>query len=96
MNAYTLTNQAYRDLRNIRESIAEHNAAAARRIGSRLANVLSLLAEYPLMGSIRAELPPDLRAFSVAGYLIIYRPAESGITVARIVHGSRDLPSLFR
>ena len=95
MNHYILSNQAYRDLRDLRESIAERNPAAARRIGSRIDNTLSLLAEYPLMGSIRAELPPDLRAFSVAGYLIIYRPAASGITVARIIHGSRDLPTLF-
>lgn len=95
MNHYILTTQAYRDLRDIRESIAEHSTAAARRIGSRIDNALSLLAEYPLMGSIRAELPSDLRAFSVAGYLIIYRPTASGITVARIIHGSRDLPTLF-
>jgi toxin ParE1/3/4 len=47
------------------------------------------------MGRVRDELVPSLRSFPVGKYVIFYRPIENGIEIARILHGARDLPSIF-
>ncbi len=53
------------------------------------------LARMPEMGRAREELAPGLRSLNAGNYLIFYRPADDGMQVIRIAHGSRDLPSLF-
>lgn len=44
---------------------------------------------------------PDLtgepvKFWAVFSYLIVYNPATQPIGIARVVHGSRDIESLFR
>lgn len=96
MNPRRLSIQAERDLRNLLEYLADRNPAAADRLSRRLEHAINSLAANPELGRERPDLGPDLRSLPVENtYIIIYRPAESGITVARIIHGSRDLPTLF-
>ena len=96
MPAYSISLRALRDLRDIREFLSDRNPAAAGRLMTRLTANFRSLAANPFLGRERPDLAPDLRSFPVENtYLIIYRPTESGITVARIIHGSRDLPTLF-
>jgi len=58
------------------------------------------------MGELRPDLAPQLRSFVIGNYVILYRPASQtsedvgiskdvGIEVARILHASRDIGSLF-
>lgn len=47
------------------------------------------------MGRKRDELVPNLRSFPVGNYLIFYRPINQGIEVLRVLHGARDIPSIF-
>ena len=47
------------------------------------------------MGRPRGELAPRLRSFPVGPYVLFYRPTPNGIEVARVLHGARDIPSLF-
>ena len=54
-----------------------------------------LLAEHPLIGQARPHLHPDLRGWLVRPYLILYRVDPDYLSIVRIVHGARDLPSLF-
>lgn len=56
---------------------------------------LQTLAEYPNMGRSRSELLPNLRSHPVGRYVIYYFPLHDGIRVARILHGSRDIPAMF-
>lgn len=47
-----------------------------------------LLGSQPLMGQSREDLAANLRSFSVGNYVILYRPAQSGIKVARVLHAA--------
>jgi plasmid stabilization system protein ParE len=46
-------------------------------------------------GGIRGELAAGLRSFPVGAYLIFYRQIEGGIQITRVLHGARDIASLF-
>ena len=49
-----------------------------------------------LLGEAWPELGENVRFFSVRKtHVILYRPAEDGIELVRIVSGARDIPSLF-
>ena len=39
---------------------------------------------------------PGLRSFPIGAFVLFYRQAARGIEVARILPGSRDIPSLFQ
>jgi toxin ParE1/3/4 len=47
------------------------------------------------MGKRRDELVTNVRSFPVGNYLIFYRPVNQGIEVLRVLHGARDIPSIF-
>ncbi|MBM3942105.1 MAG: type II toxin-antitoxin system RelE/ParE family toxin [SAR202 cluster bacterium] len=53
------------------------------------------MAYHPRIGRRRSELAPELRSFAVQDYVILYRPMADGVEVVRILHGSRDIESLF-
>ena len=61
----------------------------------------ALLLTQPRLGVIRDfDLPllTGMRMWKLKGfedYLIFYRPIEAGIEVLKVIHGSRDLPTLF-
>ena len=53
------------------------------------------LAANPGIGSACPEFDGgDIRIFPVKNYAMFYRPADIGIEIARIVHATRDYPSL--
>jgi toxin ParE1/3/4 len=54
-----------------------------------------MLVSNPGMGRKRDSLALNLRSFPVGNYLIFYRPINQGIEVIRILHGARDILSLF-
>jgi toxin ParE1/3/4 len=55
-----------------------------------------LLAKYPNLGRRRdADLRPGLRSFPVGEYLIIYRLRDYDVVILRVLHGSRNIESLF-
>jgi toxin ParE1/3/4 len=47
------------------------------------------------MGRDRSDLAPKLRSSLVNPYVLFYLPLEDGIVIIRVIHGARDLPSLF-
>ena len=49
-----------------------------------------------MMGRSRSELAPDLRSFPFEAYVIFYRPLDNGVEIVRVIHGSRNIESLFR
>lgn len=96
MSQYSLDEQAEQDLDEIWLTIAEDSLDPADRMIDRLTDSFILLAGQPLMGRERPELAPNLRSFPVDSYVIFYRPTTDGISIARVLHGSRDFNALFQ
>lgn len=60
---------------------------------------VALLVEHPLAGEACPVYRVDgMRQFPVRefNYVIFYRSTHDGVQILRIVHGSRDIPSIFR
>jgi toxin ParE1/3/4 len=79
----------------------ESSVELAERYLAAVEETCSLLATQPLMGAVYetsvAELR-EMRRFRVKGfdnYLIFYQKTDIGIEVVRVLHGARDLDSLF-
>jgi toxin ParE1/3/4 len=53
------------------------------------------LAESPHIGSNRDLLKEGLRSHPIGSYLIFYFPLTDGIEIVRVLHGARDIESLF-
>ena len=87
--------EAETDILAIARRIADDNLDAAERFIETIDEKAHLLLTAPEMGLRRDELAPGLRSFPVGNYVIFYRVAKRGIEVARVLHGARDIPSLF-
>ena len=83
------------DLMEIARYIAKRNLPAAERFIDAVHETGELLASHPEMGRAREELAPGLRSFPIGAFVLFYRHAARGIEVARILRGSRDIPSFF-
>lgn len=81
--------------------LAQDNLSAAVRFLSAAEEAFRLLARMPAMGSRRNFANPrlsGLRPWRVPGFemhLIFYRAIPGGIEVLRVLHGSRDVPSIL-
>ena len=86
---------AAEDLIEIWTYIADDDEHAAGRLLARISDAAHHLAANPEMGRAREELAPLVRSFPVGRYIIFYRVLDDGIEIARVLHGSRDLPTLL-
>jgi toxin ParE1/3/4 len=93
--------KAIEDLEEISDYIAERNQAAALRFLNAVEESFRLLERLPLAGRACRFRSPDLvgvRKRVVHGfrrYVIYYRPAEDGVEILRVLHGSRDTRALL-
>ena len=53
------------------------------------------LSRRPGLGRRRTELNPDIRSLAVGRYVVFCLPISRGIEVVRVLHGSRDIESVF-
>jgi toxin ParE1/3/4 len=96
MARLTITAHARTDLQEIHSYIAKDNPEAARHFVEKLRAKARQLSETPGMGRSRGEdLRPGLLSFPVGQYILFYREQPDGIVLVRVIHGSRDIPSLF-
>lgn len=95
MGRYVLTVRASTDLLDIWEYIAERNEGPADDLIDRLFDRFSLLADNPLMGPARDDLQPGLRYSAYRDFLLLHDAIDDGVVIVRVVHGRRDLTSLF-
>lgn len=95
MSVIQRTVQAEEDLIEIWIYIAQDNPGAADRVLNEIEQRFYALADNPLMGRLRPDIAPELRYFAVGKYLILYRTIPDGVQIVRVIHGARDLPSLF-
>jgi len=82
-------------LRAIWEYVARHQADAANKLIKEIVKKFSTLRDHPHIGRQRDELLVNLRSLVVRNYVIFYQPVEDGIEVLRVIHGSRDIDTLF-
>ena len=92
MSEATFSEVAEADLLDIAEFIARDNPIAAREWVDAVRQRCHLLSQHPLMGESRPGFGvAGCRSISVGLYVIFFRPSASGVEIARILHGSRDL-----
>ncbi len=92
---YRLTRRARRDILAIWVYIAENNESAADRFVDLLTHHFAILGKNPYSGRDRQDLRRGYRSFPVGQYLILYRVAEPGVEIMRVLHGRRDLAAIF-
>ncbi|MBI3895403.1 MAG: type II toxin-antitoxin system RelE/ParE family toxin [Acidobacteria bacterium] len=95
MSRVVLAARAEEDLFDIAVYIAQDNPEAAARFIEKIEQICALLAASPEIGRLRSELAEDVRSFPVERYVIFYLPVKGGIEVLRVLHGARDIPSIF-
>jgi len=83
------------DFEQIHDFIAEDNPDKAKEFIASLKQKCFMLGENPNMGRLRPEIRADLRGFSVSPYIILYRMTDDAIEIVNIIHGSRDIETLF-
>jgi toxin ParE1/3/4 len=89
---------AKQDLRQIVYYIGfeKERPMTARKVALKIYKQCKRYARNPLIGQLRNDLLPGIRIFTVRPYVVFYFPMDDGICVARIIHGARDYPALFR
>ena len=96
MSQIILDRDAKADLIDIWQYIAQDNEAAADRMLDRIWDGFRVIARFPNGGTMRPELAPQLRCYSVGNYVIYFRLATGGgVEIARVLHGSRDVDAIF-
>jgi plasmid stabilization system protein ParE len=94
---YRLLTPAIEDLGLILEYLQSYSPNVSQRFLARLHHRLELLANHPNSGHRRPEFGhSDLRYIIFEAYVIAYFPETAPLTIAAILHGSRDLSSLMR
>lgn len=96
MNKVLLSQIAETDLIDIWSFAARDDEEAADRLIDQIYVKFRRLAANPKLGRLRPELHGSIRSFGVGEYVIFYRKGARSIEVARVLHGHRDIPSLFR
>lgn len=91
MSGYALHPEAFADLDNIREHIAQDSPDAADRVIEELFDGFRSLAVFPYQGFRRPNLTSrPLRFKLVREYVIAYAPETQPLWVVAVIHGRRS------
>jgi toxin ParE1/3/4 len=95
---YRLSPEAQGDLTDIKQHLMrERGARVARYVIAEIRHGLQFLAANPGAGHRRDDLTDEpVKFWPVFSYLIVYAPDMTPLGVARVLHGSQDLETLFR
>lgn len=88
------TRQANQDLLDIWLWVARDSIAIADGIIDRVEQRTAKLAKHPEIGTARPEIGQGARGLVIERWLVLYRLAEGGVEIVRIVDGARDLQRL--
>jgi toxin ParE1/3/4 len=93
--------RAREDIKQIATYIGEDSPQASRAFRQTLQNIYEVLLDLPEMGSVRTFRNPEMKGLRMLplpkfkNYLLFYRPTSERLEIVRVLHGARDLPSLF-
>jgi plasmid stabilization system protein ParE len=91
MIGYVLHPEAFTDIDEIWEYIAEDNIDAADRVVSEIFAAVATLVRSPHIGHRRPDLTTSpLRFHLVRDYLIAYAPNETPLWILAVLHGRRN------
>ena|SRR5689334_18787826 len=96
MRTVRITATAEDDLKEIWSYIAQDNPEAANRVIKEITRKFVTLRDHPHIGRQQDKLLLNLRSLSVKGYIIFYQPCEDRVEILRVMHGARDIESVFR
>ena len=96
MRTVRITATAEADLKEIWSYIAKDNPDAATRLIKEITGKFAILRDHPHMGRQQDKLLMNLRSLNVKGYVIFYQPFEDRVEILRVMHGARDIESVFR
>jgi len=97
MSTVVVRPRALDDLAEIWAYIADDSPDQAEAFVDLLDSKFQALSRRPGLGRRRPELTPDIdiRSLAVGRYVVFYLPLSRGIEVVRVLHGSRDIESIF-
>jgi toxin ParE1/3/4 len=95
MSVLEFSPKAVADLESILKHIAQDKPRTATSFVAMLKEKCQLLASSPAAGTLREDLLPDIREFSVGNYVIYFRPIGDALRIERVLHGARDVGAMF-
>lgn len=87
--------QAEQDMEAIGDYIAQDNPVRAVSFTEELYQQCLLIAETPVIYRERPELGQSIRSCAYGRYLIVFRVLDTEVRIERLLHGSRDITTLF-
>jgi toxin ParE1/3/4 len=96
---YRVAPSAERDLDGIWLHTAKESGSVeiANRLIDSITDRFFLIATFPHMGRRRdADFGFGLRSYTTGEFVIVYATEAEEVSILRVVHGRRDLQSLFR
>ena len=97
MSTVVVRPRALDDLAEIWAYIADDSPDQAEAFVDLLDSKFQALSRRPGLGRRRRELSSDIdiRSLTVGRYVVFYLQLSRGIEVVRVLHGSRDIESIF-
>ena len=96
MSGYILSPEAIVDLQNIYDfTEGEWGEAQAEKYINEIYAVFDRLTRHPQIGRLRAELAGGLRSIPIAAHVIYFMPWKKDVAIVRVLHGSREVESMF-
>jgi len=95
---YALSSEAQQDLHQLRAYYLKNaGARVALHVSTEITKAFGFLAATPGIGHARPDLTLEpVKFWQVFSYLIVYDPATQPLGIARVLHSSQDLITLFR
>ncbi len=87
--------RATSDLTEIWSYIADDSVTNADAFIDKLYETIQVLANQSGAGRRREELAPGILSFPFARYIIFYRASRDAIEIVRVLHGARDIQTIF-
>ena len=95
MKAVREARDAETDLLEIWTYHAERSRDGAERIIRKITEQYDRLGTFPNIGRPRPEIGVDYRSIPVGDYVIFYRVLPDRVEISRVLHGRRDIVSVF-
>jgi len=95
MSTVVVRPRALADLAEIWSFIADDCPDQADAFVDLVDNKIQALSRRPGLGRRRPELSSDIRSFAVGRHVVFYLPLSRGIEIVRVLHGARDIESIF-